>query len=118
MFVRFRGATSKSQDMPGGAPQGTLLGGILYILDINPVGFPAEITNHPEITSVLQFENWLKSSDIGCHKQPAQPSQPVFDETMNKVRPKKNVSFQKLLLLWKLYFVLVLAETSCALLFQ
>ena len=84
MFVRFRGATSKSQDMPGGAPQGTLLGGILYILDINPVGFPAEITNHPEITSVLQFENWLKSSDIGCHKQPAQPSQPVFDETMNK----------------------------------
>ena len=30
--------------MPGGMPQGTLLGVILYILYINPVGFPAEVT--------------------------------------------------------------------------
>ena len=32
------------EDMPGGMPQGTLLGVILYILYINPVGFPAEAT--------------------------------------------------------------------------
>ena len=31
-------------NMPGGMPQGTLLGVILYILYINPVGFPAEAT--------------------------------------------------------------------------
>ena len=30
--------------MPGGMPQGTLLGVILYILYINPVGYPSEIT--------------------------------------------------------------------------
>ena len=31
--------------MPGGCPQGTLIGVILYILYINPIGFPAEITS-------------------------------------------------------------------------
>ena len=44
MILRFRGCTSSPKDMPGGMPQGTLLGVILYILYINPVGFPAEVT--------------------------------------------------------------------------
>ena len=44
MILRFRGCTSDPEDMPGGMPQGTLLGVILYILYINPVGFPAELT--------------------------------------------------------------------------
>ena len=44
MILRFRGCSSNPKDMPGGMPQGTLLGVILYILYINPVGFPSEIT--------------------------------------------------------------------------
>ena len=44
MILRFRGCSSDPEDMPGGMPQGTLLGVILYILYINPVGFPSEIT--------------------------------------------------------------------------
>ena len=44
MILRFRGCSSDPEDMPGGMPQGTLLGVILYILYINPVGFPAEAT--------------------------------------------------------------------------
>ena len=44
MKLRFRGCVSDPEDMPGGMPQGTLLGVILYILYINPVGFPAEVT--------------------------------------------------------------------------
>ena len=44
MILRFRGCSSDPKDMPGGMPQGTLLGVILYILYINPVGFPAEAT--------------------------------------------------------------------------
>ena len=44
MILRFRGCSSSPKDMPGGMPQGTLLGVILYILYINPVGFPAEAT--------------------------------------------------------------------------
>ena len=41
----FRGCPSAPKIVPGGTPHGTLLGVILYILYINPVGFPAEITN-------------------------------------------------------------------------
>ena len=44
MILRFRGCSSDPEDMPGGMPQGTLLGVILYILYINPVGFPSEVT--------------------------------------------------------------------------
>ena len=44
MILRFRGCSSDPKDMPGGMPQGTLLGVILYILYINPVGFPGEVT--------------------------------------------------------------------------
>ena len=44
MILRFRGCSSDPEDMPGGMPQGTLLGVILYIIYINPVGFPSEIT--------------------------------------------------------------------------
>ena len=44
MILRFRGCKSSPKPMPGGMPQGTLLGVILYILYINPVGFPAEAT--------------------------------------------------------------------------
>ena len=44
MILRFRGCVSDPQDIPGGMPQGTLLGVILYILYINPVGFPSEAT--------------------------------------------------------------------------
>ena len=44
MILRFRGCSSEAKDMPGGMPQGTLLGVILYILYINPVGFPSEVT--------------------------------------------------------------------------
>ena len=44
MIVRFRGCSSSPKPLPGGMPQGTLLGVILYILFIKPVGFPSEIT--------------------------------------------------------------------------
>ena len=44
MILRFRNCRSSAKDLPGGCPQGTLIGVILYILYINPVGFPGEIT--------------------------------------------------------------------------
>ena len=45
--------------MPGGMPQGTLLGVILYILYINPVGFPSEAT----INISDQVHNYWKILD-------------------------------------------------------
>ena len=44
MILRFRNFSSDPKDLPGGCPQGTLIGVILYILYINPIGYPGEIT--------------------------------------------------------------------------
>ena len=44
MILRFRNCCSSPKCLPGGCPQGTLIGVILYILYINPTGFPGEIT--------------------------------------------------------------------------
>jgi hypothetical protein len=44
MILRFRNCSSNPKALPGGCPQGTLIGVILYILYINPVGYPGEIT--------------------------------------------------------------------------
>ena len=39
MIVRYRGKASKARKLPGGGPQGTLLGLILFIILINDLGF-------------------------------------------------------------------------------
>ena len=44
MIVRFRGLESEQKDIPGSAPQGTLIGVFLYILYINPIGYPRDVT--------------------------------------------------------------------------
>ena len=60
--------------MPGGMPQGTLLGVILYILYINPVGFPAEVTI--KISDTLhQYWNTLDNiPDPICSNETLPPS--------------------------------------------
>ena len=37
--VKYKGATSRLKNMPGGGPQGTILGMFLFVVLINPVGF-------------------------------------------------------------------------------
>ena len=44
MILRFRNCCSNPKCLPGGCPQGTLIGVILYILYINPIGYPGEVT--------------------------------------------------------------------------
>ena len=39
MVVRYKGAISSMKDLPGGGPQGTLLGLLLFLVLINEVGF-------------------------------------------------------------------------------
>ena len=44
MILRFRKCCSHPKCLSGGCPQGTLIGVILYIIYINPIGYPGEIT--------------------------------------------------------------------------
>ena len=71
MILRFRGCVSDPKDIPGGMPQGTLLGVILYILYINPVGFPSEITIS---ISDLLHDYWIVLDTI--------PDLPTNSETL------------------------------------
>ena len=57
MIVRYKGKSSKVKDLPGGGPQGTLLGLFLFIVLINDVGFEGQTNNTGEIiTSKRKLE--------------------------------------------------------------
>ena len=45
MVVRYGGATSSTKSLPGGGPQGTLLGLLLFIVLINDAGFKGQTNN-------------------------------------------------------------------------
>ena len=45
MYVRYKGKRSSTKSLPGGGPQGTLLGLLLFIVLINDVGFPSQVNN-------------------------------------------------------------------------
>ena len=51
MIVRFKGKESKPKMLPGGGPQGTLLGLLLFIILINDVGFEGQTNDVGEIIS-------------------------------------------------------------------
>ena len=45
MYVRYKGKTSSTKYLPGGGPQGTLLGLLIFLVLINDVGFPGQTNN-------------------------------------------------------------------------
>ena len=49
MVVRYKGETSSPRLLPGGGPQGTLLGLLLFIVLINDIGFSHQKNNVGEI---------------------------------------------------------------------
>ena len=49
MVVRLNGATSSPKNLPGGGPQGTLLGLLLFLVMINDVGFENQKNNVGEM---------------------------------------------------------------------
>ena len=51
MILRYKGAQSNEKSLPGGGPQGTLLGLILFLVLINDVGFENQINNAGELAT-------------------------------------------------------------------
>ena len=49
MIVKYKGKSSKVKDLPGGGPQGTLLGLLLFIILINDLGFEGQTEDLGEI---------------------------------------------------------------------
>ena len=49
MILRYKGKSSKLKDLPGGGPQGTLLGLLLFIILINDLGFEGQTNDVGEI---------------------------------------------------------------------
>ena len=45
MLVRYKGKLSSIKNLPGGGPQGTLLGLLLFLVLINDVGFEGQFNN-------------------------------------------------------------------------
>ena len=80
MIVRFRGCESIAKDIPGSAPQGTLLGVFLYILYINPICFPGEVTL--ELHEILT--SYWEKYDIG--------SGPIISELTEKLPSSMNAA--------------------------
>jgi hypothetical protein len=57
MIVRYKGAKSTTKSLPGGGPQGTLLGLLLFLVLINDAGFANQVNNAGElITSKKNFK--------------------------------------------------------------
>ena len=62
MAVRFKGATSSVKSLPGGGPQGTLLGLLVFIVLINDVGFKDQRNNLGELITCKK--NLRKANQI------------------------------------------------------
>ena len=60
MLVRYKGKESGVKPLPGGGPQGTLLGLLLFIILINDVGFEDQLNN---IGEVYTRKNHLKKAN-------------------------------------------------------
>ena len=88
MILRFRNCCSDPKCLPGGCPQGTLIGVILYILYINPIGYPGEVT--------LQVSDSLNKYWTQIPQFPELlPTNTTLPETMNTAKYMDDATFQE-----------------------
>ena len=62
MVVRLNGATSSPRNLPGGGPQGTLLGLLLFLVMINDIGFDNQKNNTGEL--ITSRRNIMEANQI------------------------------------------------------
>ena len=89
MILRFRNCCSDPKCMSGGCPQGTLIGVILYILYINPIGYPGEITI--QISDILH-NYW---TNIGIIPDLIPSTNNVLHPTMNSAKFMDDATLQE-----------------------
>ena len=61
MIVRYQGKESTSKYVPGGGPQGTLLGLLLFLILINDLGFEDQENNAGEL---ITRKNNLEAANV------------------------------------------------------
>ena len=62
MRIRYKGKQSNMKDLPGGGPQGTLLGLLLFLVLINDVGFQGQQNNAGELLTTKR--NIRKANEL------------------------------------------------------
>ena len=68
--VTFKGQTSESTEMPGGGPQGTILGMLVFLVLINDAGFPGsselgiKITQSINKRKEIETKHWKYVDDL------------------------------------------------------
>ena len=88
MILRFRNCCSDPKCLAGGCPQGTLIGVILYLLYINPIGYPGEITL--QISDVLHTY-WEHLDSI----RELVPSQKALPPTLSSAKYMDDATLQE-----------------------
>ena len=83
--------------MPGSSPQGTLIGVILYLLYINPVGFPAEITENIEEAMRQMEEGREEENTMVQYLQPPQLQEPKLPDTMQTIKFVDDATIQEVI---------------------
>ena len=84
MIVRYNGKKSSSKSLPGGGPQGTLLGLLLFLVLINDLGFDNQKNNTGEL---ITRRNNLKAANVLHLKY-------VDDKTLaESINLKKNLRY-------------------------
>ena len=63
MIVRYKGEESNPKQLPGGGPQGTLLGLLLFIVLINDLGFENQENN---VGDLITCKKKLKEFNYKC----------------------------------------------------
>ena len=63
---QFQGAESPVKTLPGGGPQGTLLGLLLFLVLINDAGFTGQINNVGEIITSKENFNPADTVHLKC----------------------------------------------------
>ena len=87
MCVRYRGARSSFQNCPGGGPQGGLLTGALFCLQVNKAGRPCIARPHPSLGQQEAALNQNRTPQAPSMRNSEDPQQQPIDHATEPHHP-------------------------------